>query len=425
MNSILVIGAQWGDEGKGKISNYFSGKADIVVRYQGGNNAGHSVAFDGKTFHLQTIPSGIFNSKTLNILGNGMVINPLALYDEMQKLKEAGFDCKNIAISTRAHLDLEYHLELDGLEEVALKEKKIGTTKKGIGPCYTDKVSRSGLRMCDFIRDDFDKKYAENLKIKNKEIIALGGKPIDLKESLAKYHKAKELLKPLVKDTVTILSKAKEKNKKIVFEGAQGTMLDVDFGTYPYVTSSNTTSGGAISGSGIGLGSIDGICAIVKAYTTRVGEGPFVTEQNNEIGNYIREKAHEYGVVTHRPRRIGWLDLVQLTYSRNVNGFKHVALMLLDILGGLKDIKVCVGYKLDGKEIDYYPADLDELKRVEPIYKSFKSWSEDISKCKTFSELPEACKTYIKFIEDFLKIKINIVSVGPSREQTIICEEIF
>ncbi len=425
MNCILVIGSQWGDEGKGKISNYFSSKADIVIRYQGGNNAGHSVKFDDITYHLQTIPSGIFNKNTLNILGNGMVVNPLALYEEIKVLKEAGYDCQNLVISSRAHLDLEYHLALDGLKESYLEDKKIGTTKKGIGPCYTDKISRDGLRMCDFIKDDFDKLYEEHLKEKNKEIVKYGGEPIDLKTSLEKYKEVKKVLKPLVKDIISILAKAKEDNKKILFEGAQGTMLDVDFGTYPYVTSSNTTSGGAISGSGIGYGYIDGIVAIVKAYTTRVGEGPFVTEQDNEIGNLIREKAHEFGVVTHRPRRIGWLDLVQLKYSKNVNGFKYISLMLLDILGDLKEINVCTDYELDGQIIDYYPADLDELRRCKPIYKTFKSWTEDISKCKSFDELPDAAKEYIFFIEKYLKVKAILVSVGPARDETIIREEIF
>ena len=425
MKSVLVIGAQWGDEGKGKISNYFASKADVVIRYQGGNNAGHSVKFNGNTYHLQTIPSGVFNKNTLNILGNGMVINPLALYKEMKTLISEGFDCKNIVISSRAHLDLEYHLVLDGLKEAQLKDKKIGTTKKGIGPCYTDKVSRVGLRMRDFIRDDFDLKYSALLKEKNEEIKMYGGETIDVNESIKKYHEVKDLIKPFVKDTVSIISKIKDEDKKIVFEGAQGTMLDIDFGTYPYVTSSNTTSGGAISGSGIGYGYIDAIVGIVKAYTTRVGEGPFVTEQNNELGDLIREKANEYGVVTHRPRRIGWLDLVQLNFSKNVNGFKYISLMLLDILGNLKEIKVCTDYELDGKIIDYYPADLDELKRVKPVYKTFASWKEDISQCKKFEDLPKEAKEYISFIENYLKVKVALVSVGPSREQTIICEEIF
>lgn len=425
MKSIVVLGSQWGDEGKGKITNLYSQKADIVVRYQGGNNAGHTVKFNGMEFHLQTIPSGIFNKNTLNIMGNGMVVNPLAVYDEMQTLIKAGFDCSNLVISSRASIDLNYHLELDGLKEAFLKDKKIGTTKKGIGPCYTDKISRDGLKMCDFIDEDFPIIYKEHLLEKNEEIKRYGGTPIDYETSIKKYLEVIKFLKPYVKETISILEKAKEENKKILFEGAQGTMLDVDFGTYPYVTSSNSTSGGAITGSGIGLGYIEGVVAIIKSYTTRVGEGPFVTELLDEKGSLIREKAHEYGVVTHRPRRIGWLDLVQLKYSRNVNGFKYGALMLFDILSNLGDINVCVAYELDGKVIDYVPASLKETYRCKPIYKTFKGRTEDISKAKTYEELPEAAKNYIEFIEDFLKIKIVIISVGPDQKDTIIREEIF
>lgn len=425
MKSILVIGSQWGDEGKGKITNIYSFKADIVVRYQGGNNAGHTVKFNGLEFHLQTVPSGIFNKNTLNILGNGMVINPLALYDEMQRLIAAGFDCSNLVISSRAHVDLEYHLELDGLNEASLKDKKIGTTKKGIGPTYTDKVSRSGIRFCDFIDEDFPIVYKEHLGLKNEEIVRLGGEPIDYQTSLRKYINVITFLKPFVKDTIDILEKAKEENKKILFEGAQGTMLDVDFGTYPYVTSSNCTSGGAITGSGIGLGYIEGALAIIKAYTTRVGEGPFVTELHDDVASMIREKAHEYGVVTKRPRRIGWLDLVQLKYSRNVNGFKYGALMLLDVLGNIGEIKVCTHYKLDGKVIDYLPASLKELNRATPVYETFPGWNEDISKAKTFEDLPINAQNYIKFIENYLKIKFVVISVGADQKETIIVEDIF
>ena len=279
--------------------------------------------------------------------------------------------------------------------------------------------------MCDFIDEDFPKIYKEHLLEKNEEIKRYGGTPIDYETSIKKYLEVIKFLKPYVKETVSILEKAKEENKKILFEGAQGTMLDVDFGTYPYVTSSNSTSGGTITGSGIGLGYIEGVVAIIKSYTTRVGEGPFVTELLDEKGSLIREKAHEYGVVTHRPRRIGWLDLVQLKYSRNVNGFKYGALMLFDILSNLGDINVCVAYELDGKVIDYVPASLKETYRCKPIYKTFKGWIEDISKAKTYEELPEAAKNYIEFIEDFLKIKIVIISVGPDQKDTIIREEIF
>lgn len=425
MKSIVVVGSQWGDEGKGKVTNYYSSKADIVVRYQGGNNAGHTVKFNGKEFHLQTIPSGIFNEKTLNILGNGMVINPISLYSEMKTLIDAGFSLKNMVISSRANVDLNYHLTLDGLKEAHLKDKQIGTTKKGIGPCYTDKISRDGIRFCDFIDEDFPKIYAEHLKEKNEEIARYGGEVIDLEESLKEYDKLAKFFKSYVKETVSILAKAKEENKKILFEGAQGTMLDIDFGTYPYVSSSNSSAGGAITGSGIGIDYIEACVGIVKAYTTRVGEGPFVTELHNELANTIREKAHEYGVVTHRPRRIGYLDLNQLRFSRNVNGFKYFALMLLDILSGLDEIKVCTKYELDGEVIDYIPASLKETYRCKPIYVTLPGWKEDITNVRSFKDLPENAKNYVQFIEKEIGATACLISVGPDHDATIIKEDIF
>ena len=425
MKSIVVVGSQWGDEGKGKVTNYYSSKADIVVRYQGGNNAGHTVKFNGKEFHLQTIPSGIFNEKTLNILGNGMVINPISLYSEMHVLLDAGFKLDNMIISSRANVDLNYHLELDGLKEAYLKDKKIGTTKKGIGPTYTDKVARDGIRFCDFIDEEFPKIYAEHLKEKNEEIERYGGNKIDLEKSLEEYNKIVEFLKPYVKETVSILAKAKKENKKILFEGAQGTMLDIDFGTYPYVSSSNSSAGGALTGSGIGFGYIENVVGIVKAYTTRVGEGPFVTELFDDLANTIREKAHEYGTVTKRPRRIGYLDLNQLRYSRNVNGFDYFALMLLDILSGLKEIKVCTHYELDGKSIDYVPASLKETYRCKPVYVTLPGWDEDLSHVRKFEDLPINAQNYVKFIEKEIDAKACLISVGPDQKETIIKEDIF
>ena len=425
MKSIVVVGSQWGDEGKGKVTNYYSSKADIVVRYQGGNNAGHTVKFNGKEVHLQTIPSGIFNEKTLNILGNGMVINPISLYSEMHVLLDAGFKLDNMIISSRANVDLNYHLELDGLKEAYLKDKKIGTTKKGIGPTYTDKVARDGIRFCDFIDEEFPKIYAEHLKEKNEEIERYGGNKIDLEKSLEEYNKIVEFLKPYVKETVSILAKAKKENKKILFEGAQGTMLDIDFGTYPYVSSSNSSAGGALTGSGIGFGYIENVVGIVKAYTTRVGEGPFVTELFDDLADTIREKAHEYGTVTKRPRRIGYLDLNQLRYSRNVNGFDYFALMLLDILSGLKEIKVCTHYELDGKIIDYVPASLKETYRCKPVYVTLPGWDEDLSHVRKFEDLPINAQNYVKFIEKEIDAKACLISVGPDQKETIIKEDIF
>ena len=425
MKSLVVVGAQWGDEGKGKITNYLSSHADVVVRYQGGDNAGHSVCFNNKEYHLRTIPSGIFSSNTLNILGNGMVINPLHLVEEMNELIKDGYSLDNLIISDKATLDLEYHLILDGLKESRLKDNKIGTTKKGIGPAYTSKAERSSLRMSSLLDPDFKNLYKEKLEDANEIIKFYGGEVIDFEESYKKYELAIKVLTPHIQETVSLLNKLRKENKKILFEGAQGTMLDIDFGTFPYVTSSSTIAGGALVGSGIGLGYIEGSIAIVKAYTTRVGEGPFVTELFNKDSEIIREKAHEYGVNTKRPRRIGYLDLVQLKYSQAVNGFKYIALTLLDILYFVKEIKVCVLYKLDGKVIDYVPTSLKDLKRCEPIYKEFKPFEYDLSHIKNYDDLPNTAKEYIKFIEDYLECKVVIIGTGKDKEDTIIKEEIF
>lgn len=425
MKGLVVVGAQWGDEGKGKITNYLASKADVVIRYQGGNNAGHTVCFNNKEFHLSTIPSGIFNESTLNILGNGMVINPLQLVEEMNSLKKEGYSLSNLIISDKATLDLEYHLILDGLKEESLKDKKIGTTKKGIGPSYTSKIERSSLRMVDLLDEDFEIKFKEKAKEANKLISLYSGKPMDIEVSLKKYLEVKKELTPHIKETVSLLSKLKKEDKKILFEGAQGSMLDIDFGTFPYVTSSNTIVGGAFTGSGIGLHYINEGLGIVKAYTTRVGEGPFVTELFNELGDYIREKAHEYGVVTHRARRVGYLDLVQLKYSCEVNGFKYIAITLLDILYGIKDLKVCIKYKLDDKEIDYVPTSLKELSKCKPIYKEFKPFSKDISHIRKYDDLCEEAREYISFIEEYLDVKVALISTGKDQLDTIIKEDIF
>ncbi len=426
MKSIVVVGSQWGDEGKGKITNYLASKADVIIRYQGGDNAGHTVIFNNNEYHLRSIPSGIFYEDKLNIMGNGMVINPLSLAKEMEELLASGYSLNNLVISPLATLDLSYHIALDGLKEKALKDKNIGTTKKGIGPTYTDKAERSSLRMVDFIDPDFANLYKTKLLEKNKLIEFYGGEPISYEDTISDYLKARELILPHVKETVSLLAKLRKENKKILFEGAQGTMLDVDFGTFPYVTSSNTIAGGALSGSGIGLGYIDGAIGIIKAYTTRVGEGPFVSEFENETADKIREIAHEYGVNTHRPRRIGWLDLVQLKYSKNVNGFEYGALTLLDVFSHLDEIKVCVAYEVNNQKIDYLPSSLKTLYQAKPIYKTFKSFKGvDISNIKKFEDLPIEAKEYIKFIEEYLEIKFVIISTGRDKDQTIIREDIF
>ena len=423
--SLIILGSQWGDEGKGKITNYYSERADVVVRYQGGNNAGHTIVFNGNTFKLRTIPSGVFNPNIKNILGNGMVINPRSLINEMKALQDAGYSCNNIYISDRAHVIFDYHIQLDILNEAKLKDAKIGTTKNGIGPAYSDKINRCGIRMGDFVSEDFKDLYEKALERKNEDIVRLGGKKIDFDSSYKEYQEIANKLRPLVCDTISLLSEERSKNKKILFEGAQGALLDVDFGSYPYVTSSNPSSGGALIGSGIGMNHIEEAVGIVKSYTTRVGSGAFPTEFEDEISHYIRETAHEYGTVTKRPRRIGWLDLVALKYSANINGLTGIFLTLIDILSGIDELKVCTSYSLNGKEINYVPARDKDLAKVKPNFAILKGWKEDLSKITKFEDLPENAKQYIRFIEDYTKIPVVGFSVGPDKLQTIIRKELF
>ena len=423
--SLIVLGSQWGDEGKGKITNYYSERADVVVRYQGGNNAGHTIVFGGNTFKLRTIPSGVFNKNIKNILGNGMVINPKSLVKEMQVLIDAGYDCRNIYISDRAQVLFDYHVELDKINEEKLQDNKIGTTKNGIGPCYSDKVNRIGIRMGDFVSEDFKEIYKLRLQEKNVLIKEAGHEEINFEESYKEYQEIADQLRPFVCDTIELLYQERTKGHKILFEGAQGALLDVDFGSYPYVTSSNPSSGGALIGSGIGMNHIEEAVGIVKAYTTRVGSGAFPTEFEDEVAHYIREKAHEYGTVTKRPRRIGWLDLVALKYSANINGLTGIFLTLIDILSTLKEIKVCVSYNLKDKDITYVPARDKDLEEVKPNLVTLKGWDEDLSKVTKYEELPENAKAYIKFIEDYTNIPVIGFSVGPDKFQTIIRKDIF
>ncbi len=423
--SLLVLGAQWGDEGKGKITNYFSEKADVVIRYQGGNNAGHTIVFNQHKYALRCIPSGVFNPKVKCIMANGMVVNPRAFVEERNELIAAGFPCNNIYISDRCHVIFDHHLQLDALNELALKEKKIGTTKKGIGPCYTDKVARVGMRMCDFVSDDFKDLYKELLERKNKEIVHLGGQPIDYEKTVKEYMQLAEIIKPMVCDSVALIAKARKNGENILFEGAQGALLDIDFGSYPYVTSSNVTSGGAISGSGIGCKGIDEVLGIVKAYQTRVGEGAFPTELNNEIGDLIRERGHEYGTVTHRPRRTGYLDLVALKYSVQINSISSICLTLLDVLTGFNEIRVCTSYNYNGKTLETLPSSDKVLHQCVANYVTLPGWKEDISHVKSFDELPLNAQKYIEFIEKELEIPVSVFSVGPDKYQTIVRKEIF
>lgn len=424
-NAVVVVGTQWGDEGKGKITNYLSQKADVVVRYQGGDNAGHTISFLGNTYALHVIPSGVFNPQIKNVLGNGVVLNPKTFLAEVKALKAQGFSCENLYISDRAHVIFDYHKELDGLSEEHLGANKIGTTKKGIGPCYTDKMARQGIRVCDFISDDFEKIYKETLKVKNELIASYGGTPFDIETSYQEYQQIANEIKPYVTDTVTLLNEEVRKDHKILFEGAQGALLDIDFGTYPFVTSSNPSGGGVAIGSGVGPSNIKEIIGIVKAYSTRVGSGAFPTEFNDSIATYIRETAHEYGTTTKRPRRIGWLDGVVLKYSANINGLTGLSLMLLDILSGLKTIKVCTHYMLNGQKITTVPARISDFEKCEACYETLPGWDEDLSNIKTYEELPTNAKKYIEFIEKLTGVPVVIISVGPDANQTIIRKNIM
>lgn len=424
-NAIVVVGTQWGDEGKGKITNYLSKQVDVVVRYQGGDNAGHSIEFDGKRYALHVIPSGVFDSTIKNVLGNGVVLNPKTFLSEVKHLKEQGFSCNNLYISDRAHIIFDYNRELDGLNELELGSNKIGTTKKGIGPTYTDKMARVGIRAGDFVSDDFETIYKNMLQAKNEQIKRLHGNPIDVEESYLEYQQIASEIKPFVTDTIELLNEEVRKGKKLLFEGAQGALLDIDFGTYPYVTSSNPSGGGVSIGSGVGPTNIKDIIGVAKSYSTRVGEGAFPTEFEDEVAKNIREVAHEYGTTTKRPRRIGWLDGVVLRYSAMINGLTGFSLMLLDVLSGIKTLKVCTAYELDGKVIKTIPSRISDFERVTPIYEELPGWDEDISEIKEYDKLPENAKNYIDFIEKITGVPVVIVSVGADASKTIVRKKII
>lgn len=425
MASVVIVGSQWGDEGKGKMTDYLSQEADVVVRSQGGNNAGHSIVFEGKKFALRLVPSGIFGAKKLSVIGNGVVVNPKALLEEIHYLEDNGVDVSGLRISNRAHVTMPYHILLDKCEEKAKGDQKVGTTQKGIGPTYMDKVARIGIRMCDLLeRDTFEKKLRENLDLKNALFTKIYGvEPLKFDDIFDEYYQYGQELKKYVTDTSLLINDEMDADKKVLFEGAQGTMLDIDDGTYPYVTSSNPAAGGASTGAGVGPNRIDRVVGICKAYTTRVGEGPFPTELTDEIGDHIRETGHEYGVVTGRPRRVGWLDAVALRHAHRVDGLNYLSLNLLDVLSGLKTIKIARAYELDGKEINYYPASLEELDRCKPVYDELPGWDEDITNVTKFDDLPENVKNYLKRIEELTDTPLATVSVGPDREQTMILHD--
>lgn len=423
MSAFVVLGAQWGDEGKGKMTDYLAEEAEVIVRFQGGNNAGHTVEVGDKQYKLHLIPSGILYDNKLNIIGNGVVVDPKALFTEIDYLEG---ECvkvtpEKLIVSDRAHVIMPYHKILDKLKEKARGKNDIGTTGKGIGPCYTDKFERSGIRVCDLIKENiFKEKLKENIDSKNKYIVnVLGGEELNYNEILSEYLELAERLKPYVQDTSVRLYDEIKQDKTVLFEGAQGMLLDIDYGTYPYVTSSNTTACGVASGSGIGPTMVTNAVGIAKAYTTRVGKGPFPTELDNEIGGWIREKGHEYGVTTGRSRRCGWLDAVILKTTVRVSGLTSLCVTKIDTLAGLEKLKICVGYKFNDKVIDYFPASLDDLAKCEPIYEEFDGWSEEVANARSYDEFPENAKKYLTRIEELTGTKISIVGVGPRRDQTI------
>ena len=423
MSAFIVLGAQWGDEGKGKMTDYLAEEANVVVRYQGGNNAGHTVEVGEKQYKLHLIPSGILHDEKLNVIGNGVVVDPKAFFTEIDYLKEEGVKVtpEKLIVSDRAHVIMPYHKVLDKLKEKARGKNDIGTTGKGIGPCYTDKFERCGIRVCDLIdKEVFKEKLKDNIEMKNKYIVnVLGGEPLSFEEIYEEYSNYGEELKPFVKDTsVRVYNEIKE-DKTVLFEGAQGMLLDIDYGTYPYVTSSNTTAGGVANGVGIGPNMITNAVGIAKAYTTRVGKGPFPTELEDETGEWIREKGHEYGVTTGRSRRCGWLDIVILKTSVRVSGLTSLAVTKIDTLAGLEKVKMCVGYKFNDEIIDYFPASLEDLAKCEPVYEEFDGWDESVANARSYEELHPNARKYLERIEELTDTRISIVSVGPRRDQTM------
>ena len=422
MATRVVIGTQWGDEGKGKYIDMLAGSSDLVVRFSGGNNAGHTIVADGVKYALHLIPSGILHKGKTCIIGNGVVVDPAVLLKEMEGLNSRGVSTDNLLISDRAHVIMPYHKALDEHQEKFRGEGSLGTTKRGIGPAYSDKTERSGVRMCDLIDEEaFAKKVRENLEVKNLIIEKVyGGEPFDADQIIEEYAEYARRLKKHVTDVNAVLFDALEEGKDILFEGAQATFLDLDFGTYPFVTSSNPVAGGVCTGAGIGPVFIDEVYGVFKAYTSRVGAGPFPTEQDNAIGDKIRELGWEYGTTTGRPRRCGWLDTVMIKYAARVNGLTGLAINHVDTLGKLGKIKLCRAYIKDGVEINRFPASLKELAQCEPVYEEFEGWELDSDKVKKYEDLPETAKKYLSRIEELVGVKIKLIGVGKDRENTIV-----
>ncbi|SDI49428.1 adenylosuccinate synthase [Natribacillus halophilus] len=420
MPSIVIVGTQWGDEGKGKITDYLSENAEVIARYQGGNNAGHTIKFDGETYKLHLVPSGIFSEQKICVIGNGMVIDPKALVEELEGLQARGIDTSNLRISNRAHVILPYHIKLDIVEEESKGASKIGTTKKGIGPAYMDKAARVGIRIADLMeKGEFADKLARNLREKNRlleKIYETEGFQVD--DILDEYYDYGQRLAEYVCDTSVVLNDAIDQGRRVLFEGAQGVMLDIDQGTYPFVTSSNPIAGGVTIGSGVGPSKIQHVVGVSKAYTTRVGDGPFPTELTDETGEWIRERGHEYGTTTGRPRRVGWFDSVVVRHARRVSGITDLSLNCLDVLSGLETVRICVAYEYRGERLEEFPASLNVLAECTPIYEEMPGWSEDITNARSLGDLPPRARHYAERVAQLTNIPLSIFSVGPDRAQT-------
>ncbi|WP_214716339.1 adenylosuccinate synthase [Exiguobacterium sp. s151] len=427
MSSVVVVGTQWGDEGKGKITDFLSKQAEVVARYQGGDNAGHTIVFNDTKYKLHLIPSGIFYSDKTCVIGNGMVVNPKSLVTELAYLHERGVSTDNLRISNRAHVILPYHQLQDKLEEDAKGDAKVGTTLKGIGPCYMDKAARIGIRIADLLdKEVFAEKLKTVLAIKNRMFVKMYEvDAIEFDDIFEEYYAYGQQFAKYVCDTSVVLNNALDEEQKVLFEGAQGVLLDIDHGTYPFVTSSNAASGGVSSGAGIGPSKIHHVVGVCKAYTSRVGDGPFPTQLDDEIGHTIREVGKEYGTTTGRPRRVGWFDSVVVRHSRRVSGITDLCLNSIDVLTGLETLKICTAYEFEGKLLDEYPPNFRVLEQCKPVFEELPGWTEDITGIRKFEDLPVNAQNYVKRIEALTGIELLTFSVGPAREQTVILRDIY
>ncbi len=429
MSNLVVVGTQWGDEGKGKVVDMITAKVDLVVRYQGGANAGHTLVVDGKQFIFHIIPSGILYEGKKCLIGNGLVVDLEVLFEEIDRLAKVGIQVgpERLSLSEKAHLIMPYHKAVDTAREMAKGGDKIGTTGRGIGPCYEDKVGRVGIRVIDLTEPEvFEEKLAANLEEKNFYLTRLlGAEPLEAAPILDQYLGMAERLKPYIADVSIEMAKSLENGGNILFEGAQGTHLDIDHGTYPFVTSSNPVAGNVCAGTGIGPNQLHHMLGIVKAYTTRVGAGPFVTELEDETGDYIQEKGNEFGATTGRRRRCGWLDLVVVRDSARLNGLSSLAITKLDVLTGLDHLKICIGYDVNGVRLDSRPASMTKMGLCKPIYEKLSGWEEDITQARKFNDLPQNARVYLRRIEEITGVPISIISVGPGRDETIVLQELF